>query len=212
MCGDSHVLTDCPLWRFAIAENKKDHDLHAARLGLRQGLGLEGGCVLPLDSVKTKDVPGDGDCMFHAWGVEVRARFPDLCARDGAEVAAPGRYWREYLVAFVQKPGSILDNRSVTEWVRVVARKSVAAYAAYVRSRVRPWGGFFELCLLCAAWGHGIACGVLQRTAVGYRVLGVCGAAPARRTHIIFLLWTGNHYQRARMHPRTRQIVSDWEG
>ena len=76
--------------------------------------------------------------MFHAWGAEVRARFPELLSHGGAEVAAPGRYWREYLVAFVKKPGSILDNRLVTEWVQEVVRKSVAEYAAYIQSQDRP--------------------------------------------------------------------------
>ena len=211
MCGENHETTDCSLWQFAIAENKEDHDLHAAKLQLRQGRS-GAGCIVPLDAVNTRDVPGDGDCMFHAWGLELRARFPELLGSGGAEVAAPGRYWREYLVAFVANPDSILDDRPVREWVRAVARKSVDEYAAYIRAQNRPWGGFFELCLLCAAWGHGLSCGVLERTAVGYRVLGVCGAAPSRRSHSVFLLWTGGHYMRARVRQQARKTISEWEG
>ena len=210
VCGESHALADCPLWQFAIAENKRDHDSHAARLGLRQGR-QGAGCILPADSVQTRDVPGDGDCMFHAFGLEVHARFPELLSHGGAEVRAPGRYWREYLVAFVTNPGSILDNQPVTEWVQTVADKSVADYTAYIRSQVRPWGGFFELCLLCAAWGRGLSCGVLQQTATGYRILGVCGATPSNRSHFVFLLWTGAHYMRARVVKQARQTIQEWE-
>jgi len=165
-----------------------------------------------LDTVNTRDVPGDGDCMFHAWGLELRARFPDLLSHGGAEVAAPGRYWREYLVAFVTNPDSLLDNLLVSEWVRIVTRKSVAEYVAYIRSQTRPWGGFFELCVLCVAWGHGLSCGVLERVAGGYRVLGVCGATPSSRSHSVFLLWTGGHYMRARVQEQARKTIQEWEG
>ena len=63
----------------------------------------------------------------------------------------------EYLVAFAEKRGSILDDHLVTEWVWEVARESAAEYGAYIRSQDRPWGSFFKLCLLCAAWGRGLA-------------------------------------------------------
>ena len=64
-------------------------------------------------------------------------------------------------------------------------------------SRLALSQSFFELCLLCVAWGRGLAHGVLERIARGYRVLGACGAAPASRSHFIFLLWIGGQYQRA---------------
>ena len=113
---------------------------------------------------------------------------------------------------FVTSPDSLLDNRLVGEWVRTVAGKSVAEYAAYIQSQTRPLVCFFELCLLCAAWRRGLSCGVLERVANGYRVLGVCGATPSTRSHSIFLFWTGGHYLRARVQQPARKTIQDWEG
>ena len=212
MCGGDHDHTECPFWLWACAESLEEHKRHAQRLRCALPLSRAGCCILA-EWVTLRDVPGDGDCMFHALGREIYSRYPHEPEMQyaGAKSNEPGPFWRKYLTAFASFSQRRVDGLSVAEWIEVVTRRTVPDYIAYVNSQRRPWGGFFELALICAAWRRGLCCVVLEPRAGSFRVLGTAGAQQAERLQTVYLSWSGNHYQRARVQAQGSKRIREWE-
>ena len=66
-CGDAHVDEDC--WLLAMTLQQSIDDARVAK-NIAQvipiGVSAEHGCICEGSEVATKDVPGDGNCLFHA--------------------------------------------------------------------------------------------------------------------------------------------------
>ena len=70
--------------------------------------------LLPAQSVQTREVPGDGDCLFHAFYEEAHQK---LCGHFGVLAGATnGKQLRHNLFAYMQRErGRVLDGCSLEE-------------------------------------------------------------------------------------------------
>ena len=83
------------------------------------------------------DVPGDGNCMFHAVGVPMKKDAESL---------------RKAVCDTIEKNAdSLIHGVSVRQWIEWDGSSSVEAYVR--RMRTKMWGGAFELTLLSSILG-----------------------------------------------------------
>ena len=211
VCGDRHELQKCPLWQLALQES-----MLANRHGLRPlGIVSRSGVVIPSNLFGCKDVPSDGDCLFHAVGREIAQRFRGHALLPGPDAQA-GSSWRIWLLQYVRTTGDEIDGSSVAEWVAVVTGKTVEQYTEImgVAGGRETWGGFLEVALMMHAWGRTIGqfvgCvlfGLEDRSA---RLLSWAGSRTAEDQ--IAIIWSGNHWLRLRMMPEGWKRVREGEG
>lgn len=168
------------------------------------------GCVLPPELVGCRDVPADGNCLFHALGIEIRRAFPGAKLPPNTDGKAPGAGWRAYLLQFAtQNPQHLVEDFTVEELINACQGCDVATYCRSMESAA-SWGGFLEASILAHAWGQDLAVILLQATAEGhFHVMAWLGPT-GEGVRPIYAVWLQNHWQRARLRADGFRIVRAW--
>jgi hypothetical protein len=180
------------------------------------GVKAEHGCVLRR-GVATRDVPADGNCLFHAFGAEVHNAYKDSLLPPGIsadQAQAPGQAWREYFLDYIRTTTDVVDGLSIRDWIEASEGKSLEDYCQLMAVARGPetWGGFLDVAVLCHAWGRGLRCIMLQSLeGGGYQALACAGSRssdPAVRC--IYIAWNGSHWVRARVKQDVAATLSAW--
>ena len=156
------------------------------------------GITLATNAVVTRDVPSDGNCLFHALQRELR---PDAktgrpgLLQPGMDGGADGQALRDWLMRYLQalpdevegQPLQTLLGMSLAEYVREMRLPSGRA----------SWGGFLEVCFISRALGVSVL--MLTMRATGFHATAWTnqGLQDLRRT--LCVAWCGAHWQRARL-------------
>ena len=158
--------------------------------------------------VVTRDVPGDGNCLFHALGIEVQTALP---AASLSPDAAPGQAWREAMLRHVRHSRApSMDGHTPAEWV-VLSGWTLEAYQQEMSQpgSQRSWGGQLEVCLIQDMLRqHNLRIVILGSEAECFIPLHATGP-PAPDT-TIYVCWTGDHYIRARLQLKARPLIAAW--
>ena len=80
---------------------------------------LHGGLHIPHHGINTRNVLGDGNCMFHAFGKEVQDHFAASLPSDYRPSDEPGPYWREFMLKYVESTRGNIDGISVQEGIAI---------------------------------------------------------------------------------------------
>lgn len=204
VCGEAHRDAQCPLWMLAI-----NSSLAAQRQPPSRQPRMPRGCLVPRELVCCKDVPGDGDCLFHAIGLEIRNAFKGAQYPPNTEGSAPGAGWRAFFLQFAsENPEFPVGDFTVEEIVRACQGCSVEEYCRSMQSRAN-WGGFLEASILCHAWGQNLAIGILASAEGDWHVLAWVGPTGPNVTPI-YIVWLGDHWQRARLRAAGARLVRAW--
>jgi len=229
-CGDAHVDEDC--WLLAMTLQQSIDDARVAK-NIAQvipiGVSAEHGCICEGSEVATKDVPGDGNCLFHALWAELLAehlREPCLPANlaalfanmpSPAAASRNGHLLRQWYLRYVASTRDMIEEMSVQEWIAVSTGTSAQEYIARMKQKSgsglgrAQWGGYLDIFLIChACRGGHIMCIVLQAMAGGrYRVVALAGVLE-ERARVICVAWTGNRWVRARLSRKGHERVREW--
>jgi hypothetical protein len=212
VCGSRHDLERCPLWMLALSRSKEDFVKESIRpLGVIQP--VHDGLVLPGTSVQIADVPADGDCFFHALGMELQSKFPEARQAAGAAPQLVGPRWRAFLIKWIRGSSqALIDGTTVSEWIQSLYGTGVDTYCATMsKARGRDtWGGFFEAAVFCQAWGRNLCILMLQPLRKQWHVLAAAGYTSADAT-VVCLAWHNDHWQRARMKPDAHVAIQQWQ-
>jgi hypothetical protein len=215
LCGGQHADAMCDLYPIIFGLSEDDDADHIQSWQTLRALGGIGAsrpdAFLEEDLVQTSDVPGDGNCMFHAAGREVLFKFKGHVGLPADPMN--GQSWRTMVMDFVAAVGEdCLDGTPINEWIALQGeepRRYLQRMRA-VRNR-RSWGGMFELALLAKAWegasGEALCIVMLQRTIGGYKLLSFAGPAAGTR---IFVAWLGAHWVRCRVKSCAMSAISIW--
>ena len=169
------------------------------------------GCLLRR-GVAIRDVPSDGDCIFHAIGYKIQWLYK--LGPDGGppRPGHPGSAWRAYCVNYTVTTTDTLEGMTIPAWVEACTGLTLARYVtlmSHARDR-DSWGGFLEAALIATAWGRGLVIVSLRACAEGYQVLAHAGSAPADTRYIAYICWTGGHWVRTRSTPEAATSVQHW--
>ena len=208
VCGEAHSEKSCPLWMLALRHSRAEDQATVRRRGAVAPRG-PCGCQLPAQLVSIKDVPGDGDCLFHSLGLEIQSACPTAPRPPGVQAPFPGAAWRAFVISYVRSnPQAAVDGLTVEQLISSAAGQSVAEYCRIMASR-DSWGGFLEASLLSQAWGQNLAIVLLGAMGNDWQVLAWTGdTGPTAR--IVYAAWFGNHWQRARLQRAGVQLVRAW--
>ncbi len=215
VCGARHSDGKCPLAKRLFPG--PEPVLKSAAAFRPAGRLAQDALRLPEKAVQCKDVPGDGNCLFHAVGREMRSMF------QGSPLLPPnpdeGQSWREWLTAYALHATDILDGSSIHEWVLLTTGMTPEAYAADMGTVRGPetWGGFLEVALWCEAWANAggglVSIMMFQQLSDGqWESLSVVGGRRAPRPEVtqICIAWTGAHWVRARVRAPYLDVVHEW--
>ena len=198
VCGERHELEMCPMWQLALQESSL-----ASRESLRPlGTVSQSGIAIPRNMMAMKDVPGDGNCLFHAIGREIANKFTKHVKLPGPD-AMDGGSWRVWLLHYIQTTSDEIDGSSIAEWVAVATGQTVQQYVQRMASAggSETWGGFLEAALIVHAWsraiGTPIGCVFLSEENQGAKLMSWIGSYTA--AHQIACVWSGDHWQRFRL-------------
>ena len=161
------------------------------------------GCPLAKHLVATRDVPHDGDCLFHAWGGEVQKLFPDERMPENVKIDMhSGSAWRQFMLKWLQaNHGQVLEGVPLAAWLG----EEVGAYCTRMRrAKGRDtWGGMLETVLLGLAWGRRVQCVLLASRADGWQAMSISGSQIGSVAEgpgvVIAIAWDGVHWVRARL-------------
>ena len=164
--------------------------------------------VIPHNLFGSKDVPGDGNCLFHAIGQEIADKFRGHAKLPGPD-AKDGAAWRSWLLEYIRTTADEINSSSVQEWVAIVTNLSTEQYiermgiaASHAVGR-EAWGGFLEAALIAHAWGRAvgepIGCLMFGWQGGNARLLSWTGSRAARMQ--VAILWSGHHWCRLRLRP-----------
>ena len=211
VCGEAHSEKSCPLWMLALQQSRAE-DQAAVR---QRGAVAPRGCQLPAQLVSIKDVPGDGDCLFHSLGLEIQSACPTVPRPPGVQAPFPGAAWRAFVISYVRRNSQteIEGGLTVEQLISSATGHSVAEYCRIMASRDScgrdSWGGFLEASLLCQAWGQDLSIVLLGALGDNWQVLAWTGnTGPNAR--IVYAAWIGNHWQRARLRRAGAHLVRAW--
>ena len=147
---------------FYLVQLALEESLLLSRQALRPlGQVSRGGVVIPKNLIGCKDVPGDGNCLFHAIGQELADNFrghPKLPGPDAKDGAA----WRSWLLEYIRTTADEINSSTVQEWVAFVTNLSMEQYLERMSIAVshavgrEAWGGFLEAALIAHAWGRAV--------------------------------------------------------
>ena len=217
LCGDGHKEAECPVFVLLFsgtspAEKKKEAMRPLGVLGFN-------GVRIPKTRLQVKDVPADGNCLFHAIGREIAT----LCKGDAGLPPNPfdGQVWRELLMDYVQTSRDIISGTTVQDWVCLLCGvSSPAEYAAHM-SHVRgrdTWGGFVEASLIASMWksraaevkNRALSIVMLQQAGPdAHHTLSHSGSEEANSI-LVIASWTGLHWMRARVQPAIVAELRAW--
>ena len=218
VCGERHNVKQCRLWRLAATQRLQDVDHQSKAHGpnlIRSMGGLGCGCLLQADEVQTVDVPGDGNCLFHALGLEIQRFYPGTIMPERKDIKAPGPGWRTFMVNYVRKQPDIkIGDFTIRDLIQFTHSCTIPQYCesmANVGSE-ESWGGFVEAALLCQAWGNNLTIVLLRphRERRQWQTLAWAGA-PGRETQLVCAAWLGNHWVRAVLTPNGHAKVRQWQ-
>ncbi len=212
LCGEPHTEATCHIYKLLFWGT----EMHKRGNNFVRGAGVVGQdtLVLPENRVQAKQVPGDGNCLFHAIGRELTAAFP-------AHAAFPrrpndGQSWRDFLMDYVVSTSDVVSGMPVQEWVAVATNLDLETYVATMSAPLsrESWGGFLEVSLLLHAWKQHVApvelgAVLLERVDGGYKVLTWIGDRNEGST-TIFAVWTGDHWDRARVRAAAFPPLRAW--
>ena len=202
VCGEKHDEERCPSIQLALEDS-----LLMSRQALRPlGQVSCGGVVIPHNMFGSKDVPGDGNCLFHAIGQEIADKFRRHAKLPGPD-AQDGAAWRSWLLEYIRTTADEIHSSSVQEWVAIVTNLSTEQYiermgiaASHAVGR-EAWGGFLEAALIAHAWGRAvdepIGCLMFSLQGGNARLLSWTGSRTSRTQ--VAILWSGHHWCRLRL-------------
>ena len=200
VCGETHGLDECVLWQLTLQESILANVQSLRPLGHVSRKGVR----VPRTELGCKDVPGDGDCLFHSIGREIADNFRRHLSLPGPD-PTQGGVWRSWLLHYIRTTADEIDGSSIAEWTALVTRKTVEEYTESMTSVRGPetWGGFLEASLIVHAWGklagEGFGCLMLSLPDRfgDATVMAWLGdrAAPKQ----LGIIWSGNHWLRARL-------------
>ena len=198
VCGAKHDEADCGFLQLAL------HDSILSSVEALKPLGQvsRGGLVVPRNLIGCKDVPGDGNCLFHAVGQEIADKFRGHAKLPGPN-AKDGAVWRSWLMEYIRTTTDEIDSSTIQEWVAVVTNRPVEQYLERmsIAGGRETWGGFLEASLIAQAWGRAVEApvGCLMFSLQGGNValMSWTGSRTAREQ--IAIVWSGNHWCRLRL-------------
>ena len=193
VCDGAHRTEHCHIWRAARDASL----LEAGAFGVGRVQGSDAVMLAP-KSVAIKDVPSDGNCLFHALQRELRADpgtgRPGLL-QPGMDRGTDGQALREWLLQHIQTIPDEMEGQPLQTWLGM-PREQYMEEMRVPRGR-ETWGGYLEVCLISKALGVSVL--MLTTRAAGHHV--TAWTSPdlhdVRRT--VAVIWTGAHWQRARL-------------
>ncbi len=209
-CGEVHESFSCAEWQKILeiiaASEKKG-------AGERSTVASAHGCVLQR-GVTIIDVPGDGNCLFHAVASEVLRIHGLSFARPRAGESA-GYRLRGLLMRFISgHPDSVVDpadGMTTREWISACTGMTIDSYVRRMATAGgrRTWGGFLEIAILAHILRERkpVQFVVGHAQANGWAVYAVAGPADAPCAGIA---WTGAHWQVMRVDDAGLAVVKAW--
>ena len=158
--------------------------------------------VLPLDEVELRDVPADGDCLFHALRMEFNG-----CAKTsrpklvlvGRPALPDGAALRAWYLEYIRTTDVVLDGLPVSMWLE----KPVEEYCDAMR---RPdvadgntWGGFVDACIIADAVEGKASILMLDERLDGFHAIAWSRTDIRDHRRIVTLAWMETHWMRARL-------------
>ena len=170
-------------------------------------------CRLPASHVQTKDVPGDGNCLFHAMGLEIRHVLPTARLPAEAGDDRPGAAWRAAMLRHVEhSQARSMDGHTPTEWLRQLGQ-SLDGYLRRMRVPLsrRSWGGQVEAAFVADMLrDHALRVTILTQDPATSAFVPFAAVGSAQPAASIYVVWTGQHYLRARLIRQAQAAVSAW--
>ncbi len=196
VCGGDHATADCWYMRAATFASLQE--------GLRNNrVRGSDSVVLAAEHVQLRDVPGDGDCLFHALQLELvaksRGQQQGLLRND-----MPQGGERVRLADMVVGVCRLLQRSRGRPSLGILVGHTPAAIPARDASwREQPkedMGGFLEVVFLTTALqAQNVSVLMLERRAEGFLVIAWSRAEVRDATRIVCAAWSGAHWQRARL-------------
>ena len=207
----THTIEECPQYQLAVHNSKLASRKALRPLGVIKG---RDGCVLAAGTWAVRDVPADGDCLFHSLGKEIACKFPHHAALPAEPLQ--GSSWRAFLMEFVVESSDVvMDDLTVAEWLAIVCGQTVEEYVSamhVVRGR-ETWGGMIDASFLASAWsrriGQDVAAILLAKTADG-AMQALAWLGPRTAAETICAAWQGAHWVRGRLRPAATEVVRAW--
>ena len=193
ICAGAHRLEDCHIWRSA----KEASLLESGTIAVSSVPGSSG-IMLATNSVVTRDVPGDGNCLFHALQRELR---PDAktgrpgLLQPGMDGGADGQALRDWLMRYLQA----LPDEVEGQPLQALLGMSLAEYMREMRlpSGRASWGGYLEVFFISRALGVSVL--MLTMRATGFHVTAWTNQDLQDLRRTLAVAWCGIHWQRARL-------------
>ena len=196
VCGLPHRVEECHVWRSAVAASLED----APAMAVGRVWG-ENGVRLDKAMVQTRDVPSDGNCLFHALQRELLLMAGVL--RPGMSRGEDGQALREWMLEYVRTSSDTVAGRPLQEWLEVAPEQYFREMRAAAAGDRRTWGGFLEG--MFVSRGLGVSIVLLTARPDGYHVSAWTEPSERVRARVACAAWTGTHWVRARL------TESGWE-
>ena len=116
--------------------------------------------------VQTRDVPSDGNCLFHALQRELLPMAGVL--RPGMSRGNDGQALREWMLEYVRTSSDTVAGRPLQEWLEVAPEQYFREMRAAAAGDRRTWGGFLEARFVSR--GLGVSVVLLTARPDGYHV------------------------------------------
>ena len=208
VCGEPHTSVDCVGWQRIIEMSLAQRDRRPAAERSHAPLARDVGCRLG-EGVEVTDVPGDGDCLFHAVALGIYRATGLSFERDGL---SGGVRLRSLLLRFVRRSADVsIDGMTVQEWIRACHHETLDEYRARMseaRGR-RTWGGFLEIIFLIHAVSshRALTAAVMHRRHDSWAVYAATGPADAPGFAVA---WAGDHWMYAQVSRACWEQVAAW--
>ena len=208
VCGKQHAFAECAEWQRSIEMSLAAREQCPAEQRPRASLIRDVGCKLGA-GVEVTDVPGDGDCLFHALALGINRVHGISFVKDGL---CGGVRLRALLLRFVSNSANVrIDGMAVQEWIRACHHESIDEYRARMRvaGGRRTWGGYLEVAFLAHAISahRALTVAVLHRRRDAWAVYAATGPCDAAGFAVA---WTGNHWMYAQLSQACWEQVRAW--
>ena len=208
VCGEPHASVDCVGWQRIIEMSLAQRDRRPTADRSQAPLARDVGCRLGA-GVEVTDVPGDGDCLFHAVALGIYCATGLSFARDGL---SGGVRLRARMLRFVGRSADVsIDGMTVQEWIRACHHETLDEYRARMREARgrRTRGGLLEIIFLIHAVSshRALTAAVMHRRHDSWAVYAATGPADAPGFAVA---WTGNHWMYAQLSRACWEQVAAW--